>query len=58
MSSISIALAAWLKIASAARTRTDTGVFGSPSGFISVAAAEVPAGRAMDWLNAALRASR
>jgi hypothetical protein len=42
ISSISMALAAWLKIASAARTRTDAGVAGSIIVFSSVvAAAEV-----------------
>jgi hypothetical protein len=43
ISSISIALAAWLKIESAARTRTDAGVLGSISSFSKVvAAAEEP----------------
>jgi len=43
MSSISIAFEAWAKIESATRARTDAGVFGSTSSFISVvAAAEVP----------------
>ena len=43
ISSISIALAAWLKIESATRARTDAGVLGSISSFSSVvAAADVP----------------
>src|ERR1035437_9324243 len=60
MSSISMALAAWLKIASAARTRTDAGVPGSIIVFSSVvAAAEVPCwSRATAWPNAPRRASR
>src|ERR1019366_8880094 len=60
MSSISIALAAWLKIASAARTRTDAGVAGSIMVFSKVvAAAEVPCwSRATACPKAARRASR
>src|SRR5258708_1333250 len=43
ISSISMALAAWLKIESATRARTDAGVLGSMRSFRSVvAAAEVP----------------
>src|SRR5258708_6995939 len=60
ISSISMALAAWLKIESATRARTDAGVFWSISSFSSVvAAAEVPCwSRAMACPNAARRASR
>jgi hypothetical protein len=60
ISSISMALAAWLKIASAARTLTDAGVAGSIIVFSSVvAAAEVPCcSRATACPNAARRASR
>src|SRR5260370_27350725 len=58
ISSISMALAAWLKIESATRARTDAGVFWSISSFSSVvAAAEVPCwSRAMACPNAARRA--
>src|SRR5258708_27876287 len=46
ISSISMALAAWLKIESATRARTDAGVFWSISSFSNVvAAAEVPCSR-------------
>src|SRR5258708_7096452 len=57
ISSISMALAAWLNIASAARTRTDAGVAGSIIVFNKVvAAAEVPCwSRAMAWPNAVAR---
>jgi hypothetical protein len=60
ISSISIALAAWLKIESAARTRTDAGALASIMIFSSVvAAAEVPCwSRAMDCPNASRRACR
>ena len=60
MSSISIALAAWLKIESAARTRTEAGVAGSTRIFKrAVAAAAVACwSRSVDWPKASRRASR
>src|SRR5260370_2607137 len=60
ISSISMALAAWLKIESATRARTDAGGFGSMRRFRRVVAApERPCwSRAMDWPNAARRACR
>ena len=60
MSSISIALPAWLTMISAARTRVDAGVFASSINFIRiVAAAEEPCwSRAVVCPNAARRAFR